>query len=67
MAVELMDIVHYSAFIDSSFATSYFPYLLNPMLLINFLIYSDENKEFVMGNLDGWACMQPKNIHNFTV
>ena len=58
-----MNIIRYSTLIDSSFTNSYFPYLLNAMLLINFLINSDENKQFVMGTLDSWTCMQPKNIH----
>ena len=53
MTVELMDISQYSTFIDSSFTESYFPYLLNPLLLINFLINNDENKEFIMHILDG--------------
>ena len=67
MAVKVMGIIEYSTFIDSPFTNSYFPYLLNPMILINFLINSDENKKFVMGILDGWTWMKPKNIHNFTV
>ena len=47
----------------------YFPYLLNPMLLITFWIGSDESKEFVIhvDILDGWICMELKNIHNFAM